>query len=157
MSAHGGPVYLARQCAGGWWEVIDRRGDERAAVFSPDAWDDAEKAAQNACRALNNQVVRKRGMKIVYVVSFMPSLEGAASVGDFDWFTEEAEARSRMRSHLAADDGKPWSHDYTMRSVPVPSDLDPDEITEFLDAELREKQATPAPSSHPTKPSTTRS
>lgn len=75
--------------------------------------------------------------KIVYVVSFMPSFEGA-TVGGFDWYISEDDARASLQRHLEEDSGKPWTHDYTLRSIPVPKDLTSDQVTELLDTELRD-------------------
>lgn len=77
------------------------------------------------------------GHKIVYVVSFMPSFEGA-TVGGFDWFTSEDAARRALAAHLAEDMGQEWAHDYTLRSMLIPRDLSGDAVTELLDNELRE-------------------
>lgn len=77
--------------------------------------------------------------KIVYVVSFMPSFEGA-SAGGFDWFFSESDAREALIEHVTADTGNDWTHDYTMRSIPVPRDLSNEQITELLDNDLREER-----------------
>jgi hypothetical protein len=80
-----------------------------------------------------------RDHKIVYVVTFTPSFEGA-SVGGFDWYHAEDDARSSLIKHLTGDLTRDWTHDYTIRSMPVPRDLDADGITEHLELnpELRE-------------------
>ena len=82
--------------------------------------------------------------KIVYVVSFMPSFEGS-SIGGFDWYFSENDARLAMSRHLVEDIDGDWTHDYTIRSIPVPKDLSNDEITELLDGELREMREVPLP------------
>ena len=86
------------------------------------------------------------GPKVIYVVSFMPSFEGASS-GGFDWFTTENEAREDMWRHLMedADSGEGWSFDYTMRSMLVPRHYSNDEITEALDTEYRNLRELPLP------------
>jgi hypothetical protein len=83
-------------------------------------------------------------MKIVYVVSFMPSFEGA-SVGGFDWFVSEFDARANLIAHLSGDQGEPWTHDYTIRSMPVPKHYSNDQITEYLDTEMIEFRELPLP------------
>jgi hypothetical protein len=70
--------------------------------------------------------------KIVFVVTFTPSFEGA-SVGGFDWFAAEWDARASLISHLSSDQGEPWTHDYTIRSIPVPRDLDNEGVTSYLE------------------------
>jgi hypothetical protein len=82
--------------------------------------------------------------KIVYVISFMPSFEGS-TVGGFDWYTGEDDARQQMVEHLNNDSGRAWSHDYTLRSIPVPKDLNNEQITELLDTELVELRELPLP------------
>jgi hypothetical protein len=82
--------------------------------------------------------------KIVYVVSFMPSFEGS-SVGGFDWWHDEDQARIALLDMIEHDKGKEWTHDYTLRSMPVPKDLSNDQVTELLDTEMREARELPLP------------
>ena len=85
------------------------------------------------------------GPKVIYVVSFMPSFEGA-NTGGFDWFTDEDEARRDMSRHLIEDmEQGGWHFDYTMRSMLVPRHASNDEITEYLDTELRDLRELPLP------------
>jgi hypothetical protein len=76
-------------------------------------------------------------LKIVYVVSYMPSFEGSSMAG-FDWYAEEDEAREAMIDAIKRELGSDWSFDYTLRSMLVPRTLTNEQITELLDTDLRD-------------------
>jgi hypothetical protein len=85
-------------------------------------------------------------MKVVYVVSYMPSFEGASMAG-FDWYLTENEARDELIRHVSAERAENigWSHDYTMRSMLVPRHYSNDQVTEYLDTEMIEFRELPLP------------
>jgi hypothetical protein len=83
-------------------------------------------------------------MKIVYVVSWMPSFEGA-STGGFNWYPEADDAREWIAVQCRAEKGADWTHDYTLRSMLVPHHYSNTEVTDYLDGEMIAFRELPLP------------